>query len=98
MAGRPPNPTALQLLKGADKKNPKRIRERAGEPVPPDIKVQPPDEWTDFDSLQGDVTRLVSEKKTLNEIAIELNVSGEKADELKKRASEFVRANRMLRV
>jgi hypothetical protein len=34
MAGRPPKPTNLLELTGAFKKNPKRLAERAGEPVP----------------------------------------------------------------
>jgi hypothetical protein len=34
MAGRPPKPTKLLELTGAFKRNPKRLAERAGEPVP----------------------------------------------------------------
>lgn len=42
MGGRPPKPTALLLLTGADKKNPQRMKDRAAEPQPPAIPVGDP--------------------------------------------------------
>jgi DNA-binding CsgD family transcriptional regulator len=98
MAGRPPNPTALQLLTGAGRKNPKRMKARAGEPVPPDRKIQPPEEWTDFRPLQDEASRLIAEGKSLNEIAAELNVSWDEADVLKRRNPAYLQANKLLNI
>jgi|SRR5665213_2090017 len=48
MPGRPPNPLALQLLKGADRKDPKRYREKkANQLVSGDIGG-PPARWLIF--------------------------------------------------
>jgi hypothetical protein len=48
MAGRPPKPTELLLLTGAGRKNPKRIKARAGEPQPPGPIGGPPAKWMIF--------------------------------------------------
>lgn len=49
MAGRPPKPTELLLLSGAARKNPKRMRARADEPIPPSPNIGPPPaDWMIF--------------------------------------------------
>lgn len=53
MAGRPPKPTGLLLLSGAARKNPKRLRARAGEPVPPGPIGEPPEKWMFFSPAIG---------------------------------------------
>jgi len=98
MAGRPPKPTELLLLTGAGRKNPARIKARAGEPVPPALKITPPEEWTDFRPLQGDVSRLVADGKTLNEIAAALDISWEEARDLKDRNQAYLKANKLLAI
>jgi hypothetical protein len=60
MQGRPPKPTDLLLLTGAGRKNPKRLRARAGEPKPPSPTVGgPPAKWMIF---HPDVGYLDAEK------------------------------------
>jgi len=98
MPGCPPKPTALLLLTGAGRKNPKRIKARAGEPVPPDRKIQPPEEWTDFKPLQDAAARLIAEGKSLNEIATALSISWEEANALKIRNVAYLQANKLLAI
>jgi|ERR1700761_633824 len=45
MPGRPPKPTNLLQLTGAFAKNPQRLRDRAGEPVPAGKLGAPPRFW-----------------------------------------------------
>lgn len=96
MGGRPADPTALQLLKGAYRKNPKRLKARAGEPVPPDRKLLPPDEWTSFRPLQDDASRLIADGKSLNEIAAALSIEWKAASDLKDANARYLRANKLL--
>lgn len=98
MAGRPPKPTELLLLSGAGRKNPKRIKAREGEPVPPDRKIQPPEEWTDFKPLQDDASRLIAQGKSLNEIAAELSIPWDEANALKGRNAAYLQANKLLNI
>jgi hypothetical protein len=53
MAGRPPKPTELLLLSGAARKNPKRLRARANEPVSPGPVGGPPQRWMIFHPAEG---------------------------------------------
>ena len=45
MPGRPPKPTAVLEMTGAARKNPKRMRERAGEPQSPGGLGDPPERY-----------------------------------------------------
>ena len=53
MPGRLPLPTDLQVLKGAFRKNPKRLRAREGEPIPPGPVGGPPDKFMIFHPATG---------------------------------------------
>jgi hypothetical protein len=50
---RPPNPTNLQVLKGAFQKDPARGRRRAEEPQPPDRVLELPVRWRIFHPDDG---------------------------------------------
>lgn len=83
MAGRPPKPTALLLLQGAEKKNPKRIAARQGEPIGKGPLGDPPEHFMLSHPDRDAVVKLFGEGKSLNDVSIELGIPPEVAQRLR---------------
>jgi len=89
MAGRLPKPTELLLLSGAGRKNPKRIKARAGEPQSPGPIGEAPAKWMTMTPLAQRAEMLFAEEKSLNEVATTLQIEWEEARDLRDRRSHY---------
>ena len=89
MAGRLPKPTELLLLSGAGRKNPKRIKARAGEPQSPGPIGDAPAKWMTMTPLAQQAEMLFAEDKSLNEVAAALHIAWEEARDLRDRRSHY---------
>ena len=82
MAGRPRKPTNLLEITGALRKNPKRARERAGEPRPNGSLGDPPARWNAHPAAKQAAV-LFQEGRSTNEVAAILGIEWETAKSLR---------------
>jgi len=86
MAGRPRKPTNVLAITGAFQKNPKRARERAGEPRPDGRLGDSPARWCPHPSADQ-AAALFAEGRNANEVATVLGLDWEIAKTLRPDAS-----------
>jgi hypothetical protein len=86
MAGRPPNPTNLQAINGAFKKNPKRARAREGEPRPTGPLGPAPQRWEPHPQAFH-ASALFADGKSTSDVAVILQIDWGTAKTLRDQTS-----------